>query len=434
VNAIAKPPLNRGQTEAAEGFFQFLFSDDKEMIISGPGGYGKTFLMGHLIDEIMPRYYDTCKLMGIDPQYDAVEMTATTNKAAEALSLATGRPTSTVHSYMNLKVSDDFETGQSKLTKTTAWTVHERVILFIDEYSLVDTPLDTAVTEGTHNCKIVWVGDHCQMAPITETVSPIDRKGLRTYVLTEPMRNNGQPALMALCKQMRNTVETGLFLPIQCVPGVIDWLSPEQMEAEISSVFGSQDHDNRILTYTNRQTVSYNDFIRGVRQLPDEWTTGERLVNNSAIQFKDRMLKVEEEVSIHSQAGEIEDAVIDTDVSLKVRRTVLQSKLGELFRDVKIPVDREHFESLKKYYSGQRNWNRFFHLKNKYPDLRQRDASTVYKAQGSTLDTVYIDVGNISACHNPNQTARMLNVAVSRPRNRIAFYGKLAEKYGGLIQ
>lgn len=57
--------LNEGQQAAADGFFQFLFDKGSELIISGPGGVGKTFLMGHLIDEIMPRYEDTLSLIHI---------------------------------------------------------------------------------------------------------------------------------------------------------------------------------------------------------------------------------------------------------------------------------------------------------------------------------------------------------------------------------
>lgn len=63
-------PLNQGQEDAAEGFFQFLLSPEREFGITGPGGVGKTHLMGHMIDQIMPRYLDTCKLMGIRPEYD----------------------------------------------------------------------------------------------------------------------------------------------------------------------------------------------------------------------------------------------------------------------------------------------------------------------------------------------------------------------------
>ena len=89
--------LNPGQEAVAEAFFQFLFSDEKEMGISGGGGVGKSHLVSNLIDEVMPRYQETCDLMGLKPEYRNVEMTSLTNKASEVLSVFTGRHVSTIH-------------------------------------------------------------------------------------------------------------------------------------------------------------------------------------------------------------------------------------------------------------------------------------------------------------------------------------------------
>ena len=78
--------LNQGQQEGADAFFRFLFDDNKQhLIITGPGGVGKTYLMGHLIDTIIPTYHQTCALMNVPVKYTSVHMTATTNKAAEVL-------------------------------------------------------------------------------------------------------------------------------------------------------------------------------------------------------------------------------------------------------------------------------------------------------------------------------------------------------------
>ena len=424
--------LNQGQKEASQAFYKFLFNDDKEFIISGPGGTGKTLLMGHLIDTILPEYHQTCKMMGITPEYDSVEMTATTNKAAEALSLATNRPTNTIHSFLNLKVQDNYETGTQLLSRTGNWIVHQRKIIFIDECSMIDSPLKSAINEGTHGCKIVYVGDHCQLAPVKETLSPIYSLGLPFYELTEPMRNAGQPALMALCKQLRNTVETMDFQPIKIVPGVIDWLEGPSMEAKLKSVFQTQANDSRLLAYTNKQVVGVNDYIREARALGHEYTTGEALISNSAMRMKTRMLSVEEGVTILNQAANTELIPILPDVSLEVRRTALQSNLGDIFNDVFLPVDRKHYSDLIRYFQQRKQWERYFYLKNTFPDLRQRDAATVHKAQGSTYDSVFIDLTNISTCNIPNQFSRMLYVAASRPRKNIVLYGDLADKYGGL--
>ena len=216
--------LNKGQQAAADGFFDFLFSGDKEMIISGPGGTGKSYLLGYLIDEIMPRYEKMCALLNQPVHFREIHMTATTNKAAEVLSQATGRPCSTIHSFLGLKVKDDFNTGTSSLSKTSNWKVHSNCIIFVDEASMEDMQLLRYIREAMLNCKVVHVGDHCQLAPVKETKPPVFNQCLPMYVLTEPMRNSGQPALIDVCQQLRDTVETGKFNPIQIVPGVIDLL------------------------------------------------------------------------------------------------------------------------------------------------------------------------------------------------------------------
>lgn len=423
--------LNAGQKAAAEGFFQFLMSPEKELIISGPGGVGKTFLMGHLIDQIMPQYHQTCALMGLKSAFDDVVMTAMTNKAAEVLSMAMGRPSQTIHSFLNLKVMDDFKTGRSLLTKTRNWKVHNRTIIFIDESSMIDQPLLNLIHEGTQDCKIIYVGDHCQLAPIMEPISPIYRAKLPFYELTEPMRNNKQPALMALCNQLRKTVETGEFHPIQVVPGVIDWFDADQMEAAINDHF-LVESNSRILAYTNERVVDYNNHIREIRSHTTPYTVGEHLINNSAVHMRDGLISVEEEVEIIRLDDNLQDIEITPDIHLAVRLADLRNKFGEVYAEMPLPEDKAHFTSLVKYFQKMKNWDRYFALKNHFPDLRPRDAATVHKAQGSTYDTAFIDVGNLSTCRNPNLAARLLYVAATRARSRVVLYGDLADKYGGI--
>ena len=424
--------LNQGQQAAADGFFSFLFSEQKELIISGPGGVGKTFTMGYLIDEIMPRYHDACKMMGLTPEFTGVEMTATTNKAAEVLSLTAGRPTSTIHSLLGLKVQSDWESGSTDLIKGTNWKVHEKKIIFVDECSMIDRQLLALLDEGTHKCKIVYVGDHCQLAPVTEPISPVYRRNLPFFELTEQMRNNGQPALMSVCHQLRNTVETGEFHPIHIVPGVIDHLNDDQMLAEINQHFMTQTRTSRVLAYTNRRVMQFNDHIRELRQLPPQITVGEQLVNNSACRLPAAMLTVEEEISILRIDDTPSVVKLEPGVEITVLYADIETGLGQVFTKVPVPADKEHFNDLLKYYRRMKKWRLFYKMKEEFPDFRPRDAATVHKAQGSTYDTVFIDLDNISTCTNPNQAARLLYVAFSRAKNRVVLHGNLAERFGGL--
>lgn len=431
-------PLNQGQTEAENAFFAFLFNDEKEFIISGPGGVGKTHLMGHLIDTTIPRYFDTCKLMGIEPKYTEVHMRATTNKAAEVLGKATGRPSGTIQSFLGLKVTENYDTGQAKLTKTNAWTIKYNMIIFIDECSMIDGQLYQYINEGTENCKIVYVGDHCQLAPVMETLSPVYKQGIAFYELTEPMRTN-VPELQALNKQLRTTVETGIFQPIQIVPGIIDHVDDAGLAYELQQYFVTPEPVARALAFTNNRVLLYNDHIRHLRGLPPEFTVGETLVNNYAVQItRDTMLKVEDEVTILEISEQIHKDTIGVDddgddIDILYRNMKIRHGLGAVYDNIRLPVDREYVTNLIRWFAQRKNWNKHFGIKKQYPDLRERDGSTVYKAQGSSHNVVIIDLTDISTCRKADQTARQLYVAGSRARQRIICYGTLADKYGGLI-
>jgi len=426
--------LNQGQKDAANAFFEFLFSEDKEFIISGPAGVGKTYLMNYIIDNTMPRYHEMCKLVGIQPEFNSVTMTATTNKAAEVLSAAVNRPTSTVHSFFNLTVKDDFTTGQTILKRTPKWVIHRNIIIFIDESSMIDTELWKLLHEGTMDCKLVYVGDRHQLAPIMESMSPVYKHNSPMVELLTPVRNAGQPALMEVCEQLRETVATGDFKPIKVVPGVIDLLDDPGMKTEMANHFHNQTLDARILAYTNRRVIQYNDHIRAMRTLPTEFQKGELLISNTAYHHASGMLSVEAEVEVLRNKGPSQMLVDEKhQIHLDINRLDLRTSLGELVPNVPCATDRNHLDQLLKYYAKDKNWQAYFNLKNNIADLRPRDAATVHKAQGSTYDTVFVDLSNISTCNIQNQVARMLYVAFSRARSRVFLYGNLASKYGGLI-
>lgn len=426
--------LNAGQQNAEEVFFKFLFAPEKEMGISGPGGVGKTYLMRALIDQTMPRYLETCAIMGIDPKYEEVNMSALTNKATSVLAHHIGRPASTIHSLLGLTVKNDYGTGKTKLVRKNNCVPLHGKIIFIDEAFMTDTNLRNEILALTPNCKIIYVGDHCQLQPVGERVSPIYRdQSIKWAHLTEPMRNAGQPALINLCNQVRHTVETGEFLPIQMVPGVIDHLSDEQMATELEQVFSNQTMDSRVLAFTNQRVQAINDHIRLLRKLPDEFQIGELLVNNGAYHSNSGIIPVEEDVEL-LEIGERELIKLPYGADITIRRCSIRTGLGYTTDDVRVPVDWNHYQDLMKWYGKKKDWSTLFQLKETFADFRQRDAATFHKAQGSTYKSVFIDLGNLSSCNISDMVARMLYVGVSRAKERVYFFGSLASKYGSIIK
>lgn len=427
--------LNQGQKDAADALYRWLMNpEDKHIILSGPGGVGKSYLISYLIDELIPRYHKMCDLMNIPPVYTQVNLTAMSNKAAEVLAEGTGMPCSTAHSFLGLIVVNDYTTGATKVKKGKKWQIHRNSIIIIDEYSMEDYHFFQYLNEATLNCKIIHVGDHCQLAAVGDNIPYVSQQKIPRIDLTEQMRNKGQPFLQDLCLQLRSQVETLQFSPINLLPGVVDLLSGEDFQKEIEANFLDPEIENkyRILAYSNGRVNAYNDFIRDVRQQPRLPVKGEYLICNSAFMSdKTKGFATEEEVHIVDIGTEIEILPLPDNGALEVVYGSLQGRFA--FRgNVPIPVDRAHHEALIKYYKRNKDWATYFRLKEEIPDLRPRDANTIHKSQGSSYDTVYIDLEDLSTCRNPATAARLLYVAVSRARNRVAFYGDLAKRLGGL--
>lgn len=426
-------PLNQGQQEAVDAVLRFLISDEKEFAISGPAGTGKTFVMKHIMTDVLDEYTRMCELLSIKPKQFQIELTATTNKAAEVLNKATGFPASTIHSFLHLKVRDNYNTGTTDIVKTPAWEVYSNKLIFIDEASMIDSKLHGFIQEATdRSCKIIYLGDASQLAPVSEVISPVYANPLGTSVLSEPMRNAGQPALMYLCQQLRETVETLTFKPIPAVPGIIDYLDPAPAQAFVDRTFKQANPDARLLCYTNEQVRGYNAYIRALRGYPDHFVAGEKVINNQAIDLpvSKILLRAEQELTVAS----IDTMPRQFEISENDPNTIPYYNLtldmgGEITVQVKTPIDPDWLKTLSKHYAREKAWGAYFKIKNNFPDLRPRDASTVHKSQGSTFHTAILDLSNIGTCRDPEQVARMLYVGASRATDRLVLIGQLPPHY-----
>ena len=254
--------LNQDQQKAADLFFDLLVDDHKkEMVLTSPPGCGKTYLTQYFQIEGIKQYNDLCKILNIIPKYSQYDIytCATTNKAANVLGEAINKEIPTIHSLLGLKVMNDFETGTTRLEITNAWKVWTDTIFIIDECSMIDKELYDYIKKAAgKGCKIIYVGDKNQLVPVKSGISPVFTSNIPTVELTQIMRFGNIPALIDLEEQLRDTVKTGIFKPIQLVPGVIDLYDNQAMEASIRSTFINPDNESRIATYTNNRSI-YNN-------------------------------------------------------------------------------------------------------------------------------------------------------------------------------
>ena len=432
-------PLTKDQQKGADAFFKFLFSPAKTFILSGGAGVGKTYLMAHLKNNMHKRYNEACALLGEPVKYKNVIFTATTNKAAEVLENTINEPVMTIHTCLHLTVEENFKTGKTSTKRTNKWAPINNAIVFIDEASMIDSTLYAEILRTCLKCKIIFVGDHAQMAPVKEQISPIysgvDDKNF--IFLSEPIRNADSPALMNLCTQLRDTVENNIFNPIKEIPGHIEYLNNQQMQNKIDTIFLPENADARILCYTNKRVQSYNEHIRQLRGKSAILEPGDVMVVAQSYADKGITLSVEREVLVKSVEPQTLTCRFNIQEPHELDLEYYHARVKSFDADhslyVKIAKDPLYLDSLLKRMAKKKLWQEYYTAKNAFVDLRGKEACTIYKSQGSTYHTVFMDIGNIGTSYNTKQVARMLFVGASRATTKLYLFGKLPGKYNQTV-
>lgn len=435
------PQLNADQQKAADTLATHIIGPDKEFFLTGSPGVGKTFLTRELVT-LLPatlNAYNTS--MGKNRAPMELVLTATTNKAAAVLGEQTGKQAMTIHSFLGVIPQTDYSTGKTSLKRTKKYKVHGNVMLFIDESSMIDRELYDIIQEATEeNCKIIYVGDKNQLPPVMEKLSPAvalsDIPNLH-YEITTPVRNAGSQALQELCEGLKEDIllerTKDQLTPWKQTPGEVDFINGDQLQILLDGLYGpngtikadDKELACRILCYTNKRVVGYNQHIRQLRGLPDHPTVGEVMVSNSHFQLStSHAFNVEEQVKIHGMYGP-ETVDIDDYNSLEAYMLEVSSPFTGRYT-VKCPADREAWDALRRHYKSKKyqDWKKFYKLQEDWIDLRDREASTVYKAQGSTYDSVILIMDDIFTSRDVNQLRRMLYVGASRARKRIYVYDR----------
>jgi len=420
--------LNQEQRDAFLDVLSFINDPNRKYHrISGGAGTGKSFFISKVADDILKH-----KAKGVEIYNVAI--TATTNKAAAVLQDSMPHHRSdiqTIYSFMNLRVSNNYNDGTTSVVPTARWTVHDNTLIIVDEASMVNRTLMDFIDKGTtKRCKVLFVGDKNQLAPVKEHLSPVYAKPYTESLLIHPVRNSNQPALMDLCEKAKDTVLTGKFHPIQEVPGVIDFVNGNELKGVLEREYNQEDAAKRVLCYTNRRVVEYNNFIKTLRGYSDHYNVGEMMTNNSAAELVDKTrLYTDQIVEIKSVGPIIQDTQMVPGHTIELRELEVQDPSTGTMYKVTVFADPPDREEVLKYYGSRKKWDRYFKIKENYPDLRSVAASTTHKAQGSTYDSVIVDLGDIGKSTQLEQTARLLYVALSRPRNHLYIRGQLPERY-----
>lgn len=374
-----------------------------------------TFLVKSLLDAI-PKYFATQKLINPEAKEMVVELTATTNKAAEALYEQTNTPVRTIFSLLGLRVNTDYSTGKTNIAVKHGVSKVYETIIFIDEASYADKNLIKYIYSQTEKCKIVFIGDPAQLT-MGLFPSPVFNQNWPTAKLTEVVRQAKGSPITELATAFRETVTTAVWPVISADGEHIIKLDKVQMQAELEKEFTRPDwhfKDSKVLAWTNKKVIEYNKYLRELAKAEPELCIGDYATVNNFISIPGKgSYKTDETVLITNIKPNVEE------YGVKGKIYYLNNSISGFFMPDNLADKTRALKEFKKTnFIGTVTY-----IETNWIDLRATYACTVNKAQGSTYDKVFVDLSDITKCNSGTQIARMLYVACSRPKTKLFLYG-----------
>ena len=277
--------LTKDQQSALEAFYTFLADPiETVFVLSGYSGTGKTSLIKYLI-AALPGYMKALKLIHLNQKDYEVELTATTNKAAEAFSQITGLPVATIHSALSLRVQTDYSTNKTRLIPA-AKDPKEGKLLFIDEASYIDKELLGYIFELTKNCKIVFMGDPAQLTPVKSSGTPVFDANFTGAQLSQVVRQAEGNPIVDLSTKFRETVKTGEFFSFKPDGEHIQYMDRENFNNALEAEFTRPNwkyQDSKFLAWTNKTVVAYNHALSDVVKGDPDFQVGDYAICNKYV-------------------------------------------------------------------------------------------------------------------------------------------------------
>ena len=406
--------LNEKQKEAINLVDKLLTStDNNELLITGQSGTGKTTIVKAIIKYIEDKKL-LAKLIGIENDTTpSVILTASTNKAAAVLSQLTERSAKTIHSVLALRPQIDYSTGECKFLPSDDTFMQHNAVLIIDEMSFIDETTYRIIREQTSNCKIIWVGDHYQLKPIQSRGMPVYRNCQNIIELTEIMRNKG--GIQLLGKELRKAIDTHIMPALDNSPNVAILGKQEYMD-NIRNAFLNNE-DAKIVAWRNASVLAYNNFIQ-------------KDILHKADLFIGDIYTINDGVFTSSDTSQ-ETIYLPTDSTIRLLKIIGETANMHIIRvsgingvtgSIQIPKEFNGKAILLKQAAKEKDWQTYYSIKKSVVDLRLPYASTVNKAQGSTHDHIFLDLGDVLQCKNLDTLYRMLYVGCTRASKQLTIY------------
>lgn len=450
----------------------FKVSDFKRAII-GSAGVGKTFLLKAILKN--------CKLA-----YSTIGISAPTHKAVRVIKTSLdgikGVKINTLQSDFGLRLNLDvekFDINNPPFDPKGNVKVSNYMLYIIDESSMINSGLLKFMEKIfiKEHCKVIYVGDDHQLAPVGQLDIPAF-KGTKSFILKQIVRQEQDNPLRYILEILRDDIKNKSYNFLNYIlknPVAFDKdntkgyqvLNNNDFIVKLNETFNNEELTKdvdfvRVVSYTNIAVGCWNNIIRNsiIKDANKCILTKNDLITSYVTivdEFNDTIIRNSEDYIIHDIVN-----YSHPNYKLKGFMVKFQAVFGGGITTPLFVIDHTDAFTVKRYCQLSNNlietarnagkgvrasaWKKYYEFKESclllknivksdgtmlYPkDLDYGFALTAHKSQGSTYNTVFVDINDIVYDKNGNvypnaeEINRRLYVAVSRAKTKVYFrYG-----------
>lgn len=441
---------------------------DYKRALVGAAGTGKTYLVKALI-------------LNSSMSYSLIGLAAPTHKACRVLNESihiSGIKVSTIQSDLGLRLNfdiDKFDPNHPPFDPRGKIKIGNYKLYIVDESSMINRGLCSFLEKTcvTNKCKIIYIGDSSQLAPVGEKYSAAFR-GTKTSTLKEIVRQGDDNPVSYLLELLRYDIEHKSYEFLKYIQRFrskfnddytkgYQVCTPQEFNEIVYNNFNDEALTSnvdyaKVIAYTNAAVSSWNKFIRNsIIADADKSviTKNDLIISYTTIvnQFNDCIIKNSEEYIIKDIVNYVDPVyelkgfmikfqaihggdittplfVIDHSDSYSIQKYVQVS--NSMIEAAKSARSNLKAQKWRDYFAFKENCLLLTNIMSPYDgkimfgrDLDYGFSLTSHKSQGSTFDTSLVDVNDIvydrygQPYTDAEEVNRRLYVAASRCKNKL---------------
>jgi hypothetical protein len=335
--------LDDTQKGVLSSLINFINGDKQTICLKASAGTGKTMLISMLYDILNSNGY-------------SVTFVTPTNKA-KVVAVEKGnksRNATTIHSLLKLKPSFDilnFDARQLKFLFGGEVDNHSYDVLLVDECSMINDDLYETLCKKYSNCKIVFVGDPKQLAPVKQSSIAKSFQCSEQLTLDKVYRQHDSVVYRTI-NELRKHPINRFESKTEGDDSIIVYNDIKKMLNDYGYLFRVRDNLDdctivKIIAYTNRRIGAINDYMRHILYNDDiEYHVGEILTGCDTCQHNNTM--------IENSKDYVVDAVIPYTFSIRninLNAFKLRLKVNELGIISSVILSKNNDKNLLKQLS-----------------------------------------------------------------------------------